>query len=93
MTIGVVQVDFHLPGAFSLKDRRRVVKGICRRLHNRYNCSVAEVGDKERWTWASIAVCIVGDNARFVNSQLDTVIQYCSSLRDAEMVNCNLELI
>jgi len=36
MIIGVLQVELSLPGSHSLKDKRRLVKSLLDRLHNRF---------------------------------------------------------
>ena len=47
MNIAVASVTLHLPGASSLKDKRGIVQSLMTRLRDRYNVSVAEVGEQE----------------------------------------------
>jgi hypothetical protein len=47
MYIGVLRLVFQIPGAASLKDRRRVVKSFKDRVKARFPVSIAEVGDLE----------------------------------------------
>ena len=47
MNIAVASVTLHLPGARSLKDKRGIVQSLMTRLRDRYNVSVAEVGEQE----------------------------------------------
>ena len=49
MTIGLLQLDLLLPEANSLKDKRRIIKSLKDRLHNRFNCSVAETEHQDVW--------------------------------------------
>ena len=44
MLIGLTKFELHLPHARSLKDKRRVVKSLVERLHERYRVSVMESG-------------------------------------------------
>ncbi|MFH0883728.1 MAG: DUF503 domain-containing protein [bacterium] len=41
--IGLLEVEFLIPAATSLKDKRRVVKSLKDRVRNSYNVSIAEV--------------------------------------------------
>ena len=65
MFVGVARLVIQVPGARSLKDRRRVVKSFKDRLRARLPVSVAEVGDTERLQVATVGVAIVsGDSKR-----------------------------
>ncbi|HQB02034.1 MAG TPA: DUF503 domain-containing protein [Candidatus Hydrogenedentes bacterium] len=73
MTIGVLYLDLAMPESRSLKDRRRAVKSLKERIQNRFNASVVELGDPDLWQSAMLAVCIIGNDVRHVNSQLSSV--------------------
>ncbi|MDQ1257901.1 MAG: uncharacterized protein QG656_2509 [Candidatus Hydrogenedentes bacterium] len=93
MTIGLLQIDFLIPGARSLKDKRRVLKSLKQVMHNRFNCSVAEVEFKEKWGRARLAVCVVSDDSRFVNEQLNEIARFASMRGDAELLDYSIEMM
>ncbi len=93
MTIGVATIDLLVPGARSLKDKRRVVKSLKQLIRNRYNCSIAEIGDKERWGRARIAACVVSDDSRFANTQLNEIVRFASNKNGAEIVDYQIEML
>ena len=93
MTIGVLHIDLLIPGARSLKDKRRVVNSLKKLLHNRYNCSVAEVGYKDRWGRTRIVACVVGDDSRFVNTQLNEIVRFASCKDGAELTDYEIEML
>lgn len=93
MTIGVLHLDLRVPGARSLKDKRRVVKSLKDQLKNRYNCSVAEVDLKDVWGRARIAACVIGDDSRFVNTQLDEIARFAANKSGAELLDYQIELL
>ena len=86
-------MELLVPGARSLKDKRRVIKSLKQMLHNRFNCSVAEIGHKDLWGRATLAVCVVGDESPFVNTQLDEIIRFAGRNHDAELLDFSLELL
>ncbi len=92
MTIGLLQLHFLIPGARSLKDRRRALSSVKTLLGNRYNCSVAEVGDKEKWGRAQLAVCVVSDSSSHVNDQLNEIARFASNHHAAQLVDYEMEL-
>ena len=93
MTIGLLQIDLRIGGARSLKDKRRVVKSLKEQLRNRYNCSIAEIDHKDQWGRARIAACVVGDDSRFVNTQLNEIARFASNKNGAELLDYTIELM
>ncbi len=93
MTIGVLRIDLLAPGSRSLKEKRRVVSSLKQLLHNRFNCSVAEIGEKDLWARAQLAVCVVGDDSRFVNAQLSEIIRFAENKSGAQVIDYQIELL
>lgn len=93
MTIGLLQIDLLLPEARSLKDKRRVIKSLKDRLHNRFNCSVAETGQQDAWQRATLAVCIVGGESGHVNSQLSHVVTFVETSCPAILADYRIEML
>ncbi|MFP4501004.1 MAG: DUF503 domain-containing protein [Candidatus Hydrogenedentota bacterium] len=93
MTIGLLEIDLLIPGASSLKDKRRVVKSLKERLRNRYNCSVAETEFQDIWGRARVAVCVVSDSSRHVNEQLSEIVRFASMHKDAAMADYRIEML
>ena len=57
----VLEAELRLPGARSLKDRRRVIKSVKERLKKRFNAAVIETGDKDKWQTAGLGVCFLSE--------------------------------
>ena len=93
MTIGLLKLDLSVPGSRSLKDKRRVVKSLKERMRNRYNCSVAEIGHKDHWTFCQLAVCVVGDDSQFVNTQLNEIARFAEQNANALVTGVNIEMM
>jgi len=93
VTIGALQLDLLIPGAQSLKDKRRVIKSLKERLHNRFNCSVAEIDFQDTWRRSRLAVCIIGNDVRHVNSQLSSVVAYVAANSAAELADYRIEML
>ena len=93
MTIGVLEIDLLVPGARSLKEKRRVIKSLKSLLRNKFNCSVAEIDFKDLWQRAKLAVCVVSDDARFANTQLNEIVNFASAKNGAELVDYRIEML
>ena len=93
MTIGVLQMDLLVPGARSLKDKRRVIKSLKQLLHNRYNCSVAEIDFQDMWGRARLAVCVVSGESRHANEELNEIVRFASTKQGAELLDYRIEML
>ena len=93
MTIGLLELDLLIPGANSLKDKRRAIKSLKERLRNRFNCSVAETEHMDTWRRSRIAVCVVSNDVRHVNSQLSSVVSFVGSSSRTELVDYRIEML
>ena len=60
MFVAVSVFELHLPQSRSLKNKRRVVKGLVDRLHERYRVSVAETDHHDLLQRAEMAIAAVG---------------------------------
>jgi len=86
-------MDFLVPGARSLKDKRRAVKSLKERMRSRFNCSVAEIAFADKWGRARIAVCVVSTESRHANSQLDEIVRFAGHNDRAELLDYQIELL
>ncbi len=67
MHILLLELELHIHGARSLKEKRSVLRSLVDRLRTGYNVSVAETGFQDKWQRAAIAVvtvCSLRDRAQ-----------------------------
>jgi len=93
VTIGVLQLDLRIPGARSLKDKRRVLTSLKQMLRNRFNCSVAEVACQDVWGRARLAVCVVSGESRHANEQLNKIASFAANKGGAELLDYQIEML
>ena len=83
MTVGVLKATLHIPGARSLKDRRRVVRSIKDRLRNSFNVSVCDLSSDGLWHTGVLVVAAVGPDAATVEERLTRVTGFLGREREA----------
>lgn len=93
MVVGVCQLRLVFHDVFSLKEKRAVLKRITARVRNKFQVSIAEVGENDLWQNSSIGFCMIGNDRAFVNSVLDKVIDFIENLYLAEIVDQNIEIM
>ena len=92
MVVGTLNIRLVLRGAHSLKDKRRVIKGLKDRLRNKFNVSIAEVDHQDQWQRATLGVAMAGTDGRYVNSVLSKLVDHLRAVRGAELVDYELEM-
>lgn len=84
----------HLPGVFSLKEKRSIVKSVLARLRNEFNVSTAEVDAQDSHGRAVIGVVCVSGAASYARGQLEAVVRWLEENRpDAPVIDYEIELL
>lgn len=68
MVVGLMTWELHLNGCRSLKEKRRALKSLKDRLHNRLNVSVAETAHQDLWQRAELTCSVVATDRRHAES-------------------------
>ena len=89
--IAMMIIDFYVPHAGSLKDKRRVVKSIKDRIAHRYNVSIAEIACLEEWQHAVLGVAMIGNQRQHVEQNLAGIQDWVQEMRDIQLISMNLE--
>jgi uncharacterized protein YlxP (DUF503 family) len=90
MTVGLARVTLFVAGSHSLKEKRSVVRRLKDLVTQKFNVSIAEVGENDVWQRAVVGLALVGNERRFVESQLDEVLSFVRS--KAEVLDETKEL-
>ena len=76
MLVGTMTAQIYMHGIASLKEKRSIVKSLIGRLQSRFNISVSEVDQQDSRSSAVIGIAVVSNDARFINQQLDAVLNF-----------------
>ncbi len=93
MKIGYVSLRFFLHGNNSLKGKRKVIRAIKDRLKNKFNVSVAEVGDQDVWQSIHLGIAAVNADAQYLDGLLKQVVNFIDNMHLAEMTDCQTKII
>ena len=92
--IGVLTIHLHLPACGSLKEKRGRLKPLLARLHRQFNISAAETGLQDKWQEAVITCGMVGNDAAFLQSALETVRKWVhGNWPDGDLVHARIEIV
>jgi len=93
MFVGVGRLVLQIPGARSIKDRRRVVKSFKDRVRAKLPVSVAEVGDTEQLQLASIGVAVIANETERCDEILSAAVGMARVLPDAVLADVRTEIV
>ena len=93
MIIDACQLDLHLDGCASLKEKRSLIKPLLARLHREFNVAAAEVARQDVWQSAEIAFVVVGNDAAHLRAELQNIVRWIEHNRpEVEIVDARFEL-
>jgi uncharacterized protein YlxP (DUF503 family) len=90
MTVGIARVTLFVSGSHSLKEKRSVIRRVKDLVQQKFNVSIAEVGENDVWQRAVLGLALVANERRFVESQLDEMLSFIRS--KAEVLDETKEL-
>ena len=73
-------VNLQIPTAGSLKDKRRVIKSLIKRIQNKFNVSIAEIGYHDAWGIAELGIAFVSTDGQHAHAALTKVVDHIDDL-------------
>ncbi len=86
MVVGVIGWELEIFGCQSLKDKRRVVKSLKDRLHERFNVSAAETDHQDLWQRAELSACVVSGDRAHADSVLESADKFVNGDARARVI-------
>ncbi|KMP11641.1 hypothetical protein UZ36_03645 [Candidatus Nitromaritima sp. SCGC AAA799-C22] len=92
MQVGCCSIKFFLHGNRSLKEKRRIIRTIKDRLKNKFNVSIAEIGDQDVWQNLHLGIVAVNSDAKYLEGQMAQVVHAIENMHLAEMTDCQVKI-
>lgn len=93
MVIAVLQIELDIPGAQSLKDKRRVIKSIKDACHRHHMASVSEVGSLDVWNRSILGIAVVSNSGMVAAQSLDRITERIREGYDAQVITTTREVV
>ncbi len=77
--LGLLTVELIIPESHSLKTRRSVLNSLKERVRNRYNVSISESDDNDKWQRAGFIISAAGPSPSHVDECLRSVTNFLDS--------------
>lgn len=76
MIVGICSIQLIMFENHSLKEKRHLIKSIIDKIKHRYNVSIAEVGEQDKWQRSEIGIACVSTDTKHVDETLQKVINF-----------------
>ena len=83
MLVGVCRLEIFVPESSSLKSKRFVLNSIKKRIRNKFNVSVAEVENNDKWQRISLGISMVSNEQKFIDMNVAEILKLIE--RDGRM--------
>jgi len=93
MFVAGARVELHIESAQSLKAKRGVLQAIKRRVRNKFNVSIAEVGGQDTWQVAVLGLAAVSEEAQEARVRLEKAIDFIEDLHLAVVTDQEVEIL
>ncbi len=81
-----------MPGASSLKDKRRLIKSLVERAQHRFRVSAAEVDHHDTWRRAAVGFACVSTSTRHAHSILSGVEDFVERQGEIVLMDFQVEI-
>jgi hypothetical protein len=93
MVVGVLRIELFIPESNSLKTKRFAIRSLKDRMRSRFNVSVAEVDNGDKWQRASLGVVAVSNESRHIESVMGKVMNLVYGDRRVEVIDTTIHYV
>lgn len=93
MFVGISQLELFIPASGSLKSKRFVLKSIKTKIRNKFNVSIAEVENNDKWQRASLGVSIISNDKKIIDSTFSQILTFIESDGRVEVIDYSSEIL
>ncbi len=93
MRVGILRIEIRLSGSASLKEKRGRLRRLKDRLRNKFNVSVAEVDEMDKWQKAVLGVVAISTGKKHLSGYLDGIMNFIEDERAIEVSDYSTEIL
>lgn len=87
------ELDILIEGSQSLKDKRRILNSIFKRLKNKFNLALAEIDYHDLWQRSIVGIACISNSSTQSESQIDAIIRFLDEEMDLEIIDIERNII
>lgn len=91
MLVGACEMEVLIPSSSSLKEKRFILKSIKDRVSRKFNVSVAETDNQEKWQRATIGFAMVSNDHGLIENTFESIVRLIEAQGDAEIIRKTIQ--
>lgn len=92
MFVGSALVELELPAGGSLKDKRRVIKGLACRIRRRFEVACAEVARMDDHRRATLGIALVSNDRGHIGQVLSRIESWLAGAPDTVLLEFTVQV-
>ena len=92
MLVAVCRLEIFVPESSSLKSKRFVLSSLKKRIRNKFNVSVAEVANNDKWQRISLGISMVSNERKFIDVNVEKILKLIETDGRMEILNHLVEV-
>ncbi|MBN1687516.1 MAG: DUF503 domain-containing protein [Candidatus Omnitrophica bacterium] len=93
MHVAILILELHIPDAQSLKSKRQVLKSIKDKVRAKYNVSVAEFGDLDKWQRVNLGFSSISTDQDHLRDMMQKIMSMVEGSGEALITSQELEFV
>lgn len=93
MIVGILSIKLEIFEAYSLKEKRHVIKSLIGRLDSRFNISIAETGLNDSWQTSQISIAFVSTRKDHVEAVFSKIINFIDGDTRVQILDYHQEIV
>lgn len=86
MSIGGLRIEILLPSSFSLKEKRKILSSLKKRVINNFSVSISEIGDNEIWNKSTLDIAIAAKDMYNLMNQISKIKNFLLEEKEIEII-------
>lgn len=92
MLVGVCSMKLVMYDTDSLKAKRHIIKSVIERIKSRFNVSIAEIGELDKWQLSEIGFCCISNSRKHADEVIHSVINFIERDGRFDITNCEIDI-
>ena len=85
MYVESAELRFYIPHAFTLKDKRQILRSLTDKTRRRFNVSIAETGTQDLPKTITIGVAVVSGDYAHAGKMLENIIRFMEEHTEGDL--------
>lgn len=91
MIVKTLILEIYIEGSNSLKDKRKVVKSLIQRCRQKFNVSISELDDMDKYRASTIGIVTITNVDAYADEILDKCLHLIESEYSIDVINIERE--